>query len=37
MAQNSTCKDLSRNDLSPGHHAKATYTLTSKHAGSRSH
>ncbi|TLF40180.1 acetyltransferase [Lacticaseibacillus zeae] len=37
MAQKSTCKDLSRNGLSPGHHAKAAYTLTTKRASLRSH
>ncbi|TLF38068.1 ATP-dependent nuclease subunit B [Lacticaseibacillus zeae] len=37
LAQESACKDLGRNGLSPGHHTpKATYTPTPKRANSRS-
>ncbi|MBS9527563.1 acetyltransferase [Lacticaseibacillus rhamnosus] len=36
-AQKSACKDLSRNGPSPAITPEATYTPTSKRAGSRSH
>ncbi|MBS4971977.1 acetyltransferase [Lacticaseibacillus rhamnosus] len=36
-AQKSACKDLSRNGQRPAITAEATYTPTSKRAGSRSH